>query len=75
MAKAEYKKLDLLRESRLSQEKFYYNLAILSGGTLSIIIGLINIMKDKVSNFGSCLTTLLQLSIGLMITSLISSWA
>ena len=73
MSNAEGEKLNLLREYRLSQERFYYNLSIISGGTLSLIVTLINSENEIVSSLQSCSRTLLWVSIVFTITSFISS--
>lgn len=50
MALAENEKLNLLREHRLSEEKFYYQLALLSGGTASLFVSLLGIQPDLVKH-------------------------
>lgn len=71
MANAEGEKLNLLREHRLSQETFHYHLSIISGGALTAIITLVNLMKDEVRGLGSYLILLLQMSIWILVFSFV----
>lgn len=71
MADAQQEKLNLLREYRLSQERFYYNLSVISGGTLSLIVTLINFLRDIINGLGSCSRMFLWISIVSMVISFI----
>lgn len=73
MANAEGEKLNLLREHRASKEKFYDNLTILSGGTLTVVVTLVSGENNAIDNLEYCLITWIQISIYLLLTSLFFS--